>query len=105
LCRLGDKDSNLDKRSQNAPKNQPLSTFPQHSAGSECGTTLDSAQSDSVQPRFAAVAEPTDGELEWGILDALMKGLDGVAKTLAARLDQRRRERAGNVVDLDGRRR
>jgi hypothetical protein len=41
---------------------------------------------------------PTDAELERGILAALGRGLDGVAKALAARLDERRRARFGNVV-------
>jgi hypothetical protein len=43
-------------------------------------------------------------DLERGILDALSKGLDGVAKSLSARLDERRRARPANVIDLNERR-
>jgi hypothetical protein len=46
------------------------------------------------------VSEPTDAELERGVLDALAKGLDGVAKSLSAQLDARRRARVPNLLDL-----
>jgi len=50
-------------------------------------------------------AEPTDAELERGILDAFRRGLDDVARTLAAQLEDRRRARVpGNVVNLATRR-
>jgi hypothetical protein len=91
---LGDKDSNLDKRSQNALQGQTLTTIPQDSAGSQDGMLRDVSQSDAAPPRSAAVSEPTDAELERGILDALAKGLDGVAKALSARLNDRQRARA-----------
>jgi hypothetical protein len=55
-------------------------------------------------PRSAAALEPSDTELERGILDAVRLGLGDVARTLAAQLDERRRARAGNVVDLGARR-
>ncbi len=42
--------------------------------------------------------EPTDVELERGILDAMRIGLVDVARTLATRLEGRRA--LGNVVDL-----
>ena len=45
--------------------------------------------------------EPTDAELERGILDAVKMGLADVARTLAAQLEARQRARAGNVVALD----
>jgi len=45
--------------------------------------------------------EPTDSELERGILNAVNRGLDGVARTLAAQLDARQRARGGNVISLD----
>jgi hypothetical protein len=44
--------------------------------------------------------------MERGILDALAKGLDDVAQSLATSLAERRRARTPtNVVDLSGRRR
>ncbi|MGH7437599.1 MAG: hypothetical protein ACRENE_18125 [Polyangiaceae bacterium] len=48
---------------------------------------------------------PPDGELERGILDAVRLGLLDVARTLSAQLEDRRIERAGNVVSLDKRKR
>jgi hypothetical protein len=49
--------------------------------------------------------EPTDGELERAIVAAVTGGAFDVAKVLAAQLDERRRARAGNVVDFASRRR
>ena len=43
---------------------------------------------------------PSDDELERGILDAVRLGLADVARTLSAQLEERRRARAGNVVQL-----
>jgi hypothetical protein len=80
-------------------------TIPQDSAASESGEADEDAGSRGVLPRSAAASDPSDAELERGILDALAKGLDGVANSLAGRLDERRRARAGNVVDLNERRR
>jgi hypothetical protein len=40
----------------------------------------DDAQSEALLPHSAATSVPTDAELELGILDALAKGLDGVAE-------------------------
>jgi hypothetical protein len=48
-------------------------------------------------------AEPTNGELERAIVDAVTMGAVDVARTLAARLEARRR--ADNVIDLEGERR
>ena len=52
-------------------------------------------------------AEPTDAEMERGILDAVRLGLSDVARTLSTRLDDRRRARLpANVIEIDdGRRR
>jgi hypothetical protein len=44
---------------------------------------------------------PSDGELERAIVVAVTRGALDVARTLAAVLDERRRARMGNVVDLD----
>jgi hypothetical protein len=60
---------------------------------------------DGSRPSGEPVPEPTDAELERGILDAVSLGLGDVARTLAGRLEERRRARAGNVVALDPRRR
>jgi hypothetical protein len=49
--------------------------------------------------------EPADADLISGILDALRLGLADVASSLSATLDDRRRARSGNVVDLDSHRR
>jgi hypothetical protein len=51
------------------------------------------------------IGEPTDAELERGILDAVRLGLDDVARTLAAQLDDRRRSHIPhNVVDYSAER-
>jgi len=53
-------------------------------------------------PRSAAVSEPSDADIERGILDALARGLDGVAKSLAGQLDERRRARVpANVESIE----
>jgi hypothetical protein len=41
---------------------------------------------------------PSDAAIEAGILDALARGLDDVARALATRLTDRRSARTGNVV-------
>jgi hypothetical protein len=48
--------------------------------------------------------EPADSELERGILDAMRLGLVDVAKTLASRLEGRRRSPPTNVIDFESRR-
>jgi hypothetical protein len=52
-------------------------------------------------------SEPNSGDadLVQGILDALKMGESDVARVLAAQLEDRHRERAGNVVKFDQRRR
>jgi hypothetical protein len=53
-------------------------------------------------PRPAAASEPTDAELERGILDAVRLGLADVARTLSVQLEERRRNRLpANVVRLE----
>ena len=44
---------------------------------------------------------PSDADFERAIVEAVMRGLDGVAKTLAATLDERRRSH-DNVIGLRG---
>lgn len=44
--------------------------------------------------------QPSDAELERGILDAVKMGLGEVARTLSAQLEARQRARGGKVVDL-----
>ena len=69
------------------------------------------AASGDVLPRAGAAEDnrgtaptesiaPTDADVEGGILNALSKGLDGVAKTLATLLDERRREKTADVISL-----
>jgi hypothetical protein len=55
----------------------------------------------------SAVADdgPTDAALERAIVAAVTGGAFDVARTLAAQLDERRKARARNVVDLATRRR
>jgi hypothetical protein len=65
----------------------------------------DSAGVGGVLPRSAATSEPTDVDLERGILEALARGLDGVARSLSERLVERRAAHAGNVVPIDAKRR
>ena len=49
-------------------------------------------------------AQPTDAELERGILDAVRLGLGDVARTLSAQLEDRRRSaQPSNVVPFRGR--
>jgi integrase len=60
---------------------------------------------DAPMPSALPVTEPTDAELERGILDAVRIGLGDVARTLSAQLTERQRARVpANVVDLDKRR-
>jgi hypothetical protein len=102
----GIRDSNpyaLRRRNLKTGENEASPTIPQDSAASEDDKARDDAGSEGPLPRSAAASEPSDAEFERGILDALAKGLDGVAKSLAGRLDERRRARAGNVVDLNER--
>jgi hypothetical protein len=49
--------------------------------------------------------EPSDAELERGILDAVRAGLADVARVLSGQLEARQRSRAGNVVTFDPKRR
>ena len=59
-------------------------------------------RSQRVVTTGGAESEPTDTELERGILDAVKLGAVDVARTLSARLDDRRRVRVpNNVVDYD----
>jgi hypothetical protein len=51
-------------------------------------------------------AEPAEADLERGILDAVRLDLSDVARTLSARLEDRRRARLpANVYGIDGGRR
>jgi hypothetical protein len=68
-------------------------------------TTPEIALVESANAQRMPNGEPSDGELERGILDAVKLGLLDVARTLSGRLDARQRERASNVVALDTRRR
>jgi hypothetical protein len=56
-----------------------------------------------VLPRSAAASEPSDAELERGILDAVRLGLGDVARTLSAQLDARRSRAPSNVVAIASR--
>jgi hypothetical protein len=64
-------------------------------------------QPDVASQQFATTRGPvpTDAELERAIVGAVSAGAFDVAKTLAAQLEEHRRERAGNVIALDVRRR
>jgi hypothetical protein len=69
----------------------------------ESSRTSEPFAAGSTHPR-EPIPEPSDAELERAIVEAVMRGLDGVAKTLAAALDERRRRRIpDNVVDLRAR--
>ena len=68
-------------------------TIRQDSAGLEMGEPPVGAGLLTPPPHFAAASGPTDAALEHGVLDALARGLDGVSRTLAALLDERRRVR------------
>jgi hypothetical protein len=51
-------------------------------------------------------SEPTEAELERGIVDAVRLGLSDVARTLSAQLEDRRQARLpANVYGIDGGRR
>src|SRR5580704_989460 len=87
---LGDKDSNLDKRSQNPSQVEYLGASGSETSGNIEQTETDGDQEEPMLPHPAAASEPTDAELERGILDALARGLDGVARALSERLAERR---------------
>jgi hypothetical protein len=75
--------------------------FAPKSAGVVSEALPTSAAEGGPLPRSAAASEPSDAELERGILDAVRLGLADVARTLAGQLDERRRARVpNNVVSL-----
>jgi len=69
------------------------------------GIVDNSAEHDALLPRSAAVIEPSEGELERAIVDAVRAGLGDVARVLAAQLESRQRALSPNVVALADRRR
>ncbi len=61
-----------------------------------------SAAVSATLPRSAAASEPTDAELERGILDAVRLGLGDVARTLSGQLEARRAARLPkNVTPIE----
>ena len=111
---LGDKDSNLDKRSQNPESFQVFSIIPLDSEGLQDGTVDEASQSCAPPPRSAAASladlEARVTELETAVLDAVKAKAFGVAESLSKQFDARReelealrREIAG-VIDLASRR-
>lgn len=70
----------------------------------ESQTSGRTATTDDLSRTSAQSTEPNEAELERAIVDAVTQGMGDVAKVLAAQLADRRRARAGNVVDLDTRR-
>jgi hypothetical protein len=80
---------------------------PENLAGFVIGDPIESPRPEPVSrptPRtfvteHGAESEPSDAELERGILDALRLGLADVAQTLSARLDARHDKFSG-IVDL-----
>jgi hypothetical protein len=91
------------QRIQNSRGDQAKPSVPDDPAGSGAESSdIDRGQSDPL-PRSAAASEPTDAEIERGILEAVRLGLADVARTLSAQLDERRRARLpDNVAVLDG---
>jgi len=61
------------------------------------------SRSDSHTLNTTGTIQPTDGDLERGILDVVKMGLADVARTLSDQLSERQPARAGNVVPLRGR--
>src|SRR5580698_6990385 len=85
----------LRRRNLKPNEDDGLGAIPQDSAASEDDHARDDAGSYAMPPRSAAAIEPSDAEIERGILDALAKGLDGVAQTLSVQLRERQGARAG----------
>ena len=90
--------------------------FPENSARFAIGSErvpLERARTEGTSRPLVSVplppapqkAEPSDAELEGGILDAVRMGLADVARSLSARLEGRQRAGLANVVPLDARRR
>jgi hypothetical protein len=87
------------------PSSDEAARAPSRDSAPLAGGVLETdAEPSPSLPRPAATVEPTDAELERGILDAVRAGLGDVARVLAAQLEARQRARAGNVVELASRR-
>jgi len=91
-------------RPENAPESlekQPLG---------ECAPLTDSSpfatvRDHSIPLDATAMTAPSDSAIERAIVDAVTMGLGDVARTLAARLEERKKARLpANVVDFEGRR-
>lgn len=85
---------------------------PTDSRDIEKTSPIDDASRDLSEPEgqsrgsARAIGEPSDADLERGILDAVRAGLTDVARVLAAQLEARQKARVpANVVDLGARRR
>jgi hypothetical protein len=81
------------QRTQKQAKPEGSDAAPRESAPFASERPRGDAELSAVLPRNAAAKEPSDDDLERGILDALARGLDGVAKSLSSRLDERRQAR------------
>jgi hypothetical protein len=62
------------------------------------------AQREPVQVQPSESHDLSDADLERAIVDAVTMGLGDVARTLAGRLEERRRAKGGNMVDLEAER-
>jgi hypothetical protein len=60
---------------------------------------FETSRDEPKPPAVAGRAEPSDAELERGIVDAVRAGLAGVARVLAAQLEARQRTRLPNNVE------
>ena len=78
---------------------ETLENRPDHASEAENESPrLNTSRTESTRVDTALGTEPSEAELERGILDAMRIGLVDVARTLAARLEARRT--TGNVVDF-----
>ena len=93
------------QRTQNAGGPAEVRAASQDSAESTGDEARPSAEVGDLPPHSAAASEPTDADLERGILDAVRLGLGDVARALAGQLEGRQRARAGNVLPIDRARR
>jgi hypothetical protein len=104
----GGRDSNASSESASAPTKQAESEIETAEGRCETSRARDGSQADSR--RLATndakpIGESSDAELERAIVGAVTAGAFDVAKVLSGQLEDRRRARAQNVVDLAAARR
>ena len=92
------------------PSEKPLESLENKPLGGATGEPIPSSSEPLATSRVPVATSPvadhgpTDAELERAIVAAVTGGVFDVARVLSGQLEDRRRARGGNVIDLSGRR-